>query len=194
MLLWLSGVALAGTVYLNEVDVGTLKDTTLENVTVRFDSNGDVHIDAPQYEVQVQDGPGAPPAARAPAPAPAPRPAPAPAPASSGVAEGTWWMVTEDNGSSGHVVELWINGTRALNVFSGGEQMIEDVTPWLRPGSNNIRVQSVSTNASGGALYIYIGPGGNDEGTLMMGTPAVQFGLGASRQGPYEREYTIDVR
>lgn len=198
MLLWLAGVALAGTVYVNDVDVSGLTDTVMENVTVTFDSKGDVRIAAPHYEIQVMD----PPAGAAPAPAPttaaataatgaaaaAAKPAP---PTNNGVAEGTWWLVTEDNGSAGHEAQVWINGQLATTITSGGEQLIEDVSPWLRPGSNKVRISSVSSGATGGALYIYIGAGSNDDGTLMMDTPSVQFGLGASREGEYERDYEI---
>ena len=41
------------------------------------------------------------------------------APSTSGVAAARWWMVTEDNGSTGHQVEVWVNGQLAQTVVSG---------------------------------------------------------------------------
>jgi hypothetical protein len=186
---------MAGTIYVNGVDVTGLRGQSFDNVTITFDSNGDVHISAPQYEIEVVDPTAAtvPPPTTSPTPPPAAIPEPAP-PEPSGVAEGRWWLITEDNGSVGHSVEIIINDVRVQTVKSGGEQLIEDVAAWLRPGTNKIRMVSISMDAGGGALYIYLGTGSNDSGTLVMDTPDVQFGLGASRSGTYTRDYTIEVQ
>lgn len=199
MLLWLATAAMAGNVYINGVDVtGSLTDTTLTDVTVTFDAQGNVHISAPTYEILVDPGDAAPkpgPMPRPTATTGGPKPAPQPTtPASQGVAEGSWWFITEDNASTGHSVRVIVNGKLAKTVHSGDEQRIEDIGPWLQPGTNQIRIESESVNAGGGAMYVYIGTGSNDEGTLNMDTPQVQFGLGASRQGPYSRDYTLEVR
>lgn len=185
----LVSVAMAGTVYVNGVDVSALRNTTLENVTVHFDGEGNVQITAPHYEIQVvePDAETGTTATRTPPPSPSPKPA------GHGVAEGRWWLVTEDDGSRGHLIDVYVNGARALTIKSGEEQHIEDMGPWLRPGTNRITMRATSTDAAGGPLYVYVGTGSNDEGTLMMDTPAVQFGLGATRSGPYEREYTVEV-
>ncbi len=191
MWFWLAPLALAGNVYVNEVDVSALRNTTLTDVTVRFDAEGNVHITAPQYEIQVVTADSAPTAA--PSPTPKPTTGPAPAPAGAGLEAGRWWLVTEDDGSRGHSVEVSINGTPALTVRSGEEQRIEDLGPWLKPGTNRITMRSMSAAAGGGPLYLYIGGGTNESGTLVMETPTVQFGLGPTRDGPFEREYTLAV-
>ena len=54
-------------------------------------------------------------------------------------------------------------------------------------------VKSNSSSASGGTLYVFIGPGSDQSGTVVMDKPEVQFGVGSSRTGPYEREYSIQV-
>ncbi|MBW1879169.1 MAG: hypothetical protein JRI25_13280 [Deltaproteobacteria bacterium] len=193
MLLWWASVAMAGTIYVNGVDVTGLRGQSFDNVTITFDSNGDVHISAPQYEIEVVDpqAPTIPPPTTSPDP---PRTAPPLPTPPSGVAEGRWWLISEDNGSAGHTVEIFINDTPVQTVQSQGEQIIEDVGPWLRPGTNRIKMVSMSRDASGGALYVYLGTGSNDSGTLVMDTPDVQFGLGASRSGSYTRDYTIEVQ
>ena len=203
-MLWLlASVALAGRIYVNDVDVTDLTDQTFEDVVVTFDADGDVYIDAPQYEIEVLEAEGGEgtetTATRQPEPAqvqatPEPSQArTAPKPEPSGVPEGRWWLVTEDNGSRGHSVEVYINGELVTTITSGGEQVIEDVGPWLHPGTNEVRMVSQSEGAGGGALYLYLGTGSNEEGTLNMDPPQVQFGLGASRTGRYERTYGIEV-
>lgn len=204
MLWWLTSVALAGSVFVNGVNVDSLRDTTFSNVTVKIDSQGNLLIDAPGYTIEVVDAAGAPvgPApAPSPAPAPAPvsrvdPPAPAPAPApvpASALAAGSWWLITEDNGSVGHTVDVFVNGVKVTMLRSGAEPYILDVGPWLRRGPNTVEVRSNSIDAGGGAMYVYIGEGRNDTGTIVMNSPSVQFGLGPSRQGPHSRTYQLVV-
>ena len=213
---WLASTALAGSVYVNGVNVDSLRDATFEDVTVTIDANGDVRIDAPGYTIEVVEPASPPPApgARttpqptAPAPqptarpapqptaqpAPAPRPpAPAPAQAASGIPQGTWWLVSEDAGSVGHVVQVKVNGRQVSEIRSGGEPVILDLAPYLQRGTNQVELVSQSTNAGGGAMYVYIGKGSNDSGTLVMETPQVQYGLGPSRKGEYRRTYQVTV-
>jgi hypothetical protein len=102
-------------------------------------------------------------------------------------------MVTEDNGSTGHQVEIWVNGQLAQTVTSGQPQKIVDVGRWLRIGANQVLVKSSSTNPTGGSFYVYLGTGSDQSGTVVMDNPAVSFGVGSSRSGPYQREYTLNV-
>jgi len=44
--------ASARIIYLNGVDISAAKNQTLEQVNVRIDSQGNVYVEAPQYEVQ----------------------------------------------------------------------------------------------------------------------------------------------
>lgn len=178
MVLWLLSVATAGGLYINDtlVQPQSVSGVTLERVTVRFDEQGNILIDAPGYKIQTSN-----PTRTATGPAPL-------------VAPSTYWLVTEDNGSSGHSVECWINGTLAVTVQSGDPQKILDVGRWLQPGSNTIQMKSRSEQASGGSFYVYIGTGKADEGgTVVMDAPTVQFGLGATREGSYQREYSLAV-
>ncbi|MDI7266888.1 MAG: hypothetical protein QME96_02710 [Myxococcota bacterium] len=57
--------ARAGKVFINGVEVTGIANQRFENVTVRFDAQGNIHVDAPGYRVQLLDGTGrggAPPA------------------------------------------------------------------------------------------------------------------------------------
>jgi len=204
--LLLASLALGGEVTINGVDVRGLRDQVFEGVTVHFDSEGDIHIDAPGYRIQVEEPstPTAPVTTRSPtttstarpariAPADNPPPAAAP-PGDARVEAGRWWMVTEDNGSMGHIVQVLINGQTVQATGSGSKQVILDLGPYLRPGPNPVQIISHSQGAGGGGtFYVYLGGGSNDGGTITMERPQVQFGLGPSRTGEYVREYTLLV-
>ena len=232
MLTWLTAVAFAGNLYVNDVHVNPtdLQGMTLESVDVSIDAQGNIRIAAPGYKIEVVSPAPAPaygqaqqpaygqaqqPAygqAQQPAYGQAQQPAygqpqqpaytgtaatygaPPSAPVDPGVPQARWWLVTEDNGSSGHSVEILINGRVAEVVRSGDPQRIIDIGRHLRLGNNDIQIRSNSTGGGGGSLYVYLGTGSDRSGTVVMDEPAVQYGLGASRTGPFERSYTLQVQ
>ena len=51
----------------------------------------------------------------------------------------------------------------------------------------------MSTAPTGGPLYVYIGRGRDNQGTVDMGTPDIQFGVGKSRSGGTSRTFTLEV-
>ncbi|MFT6374186.1 MAG: hypothetical protein ACJATT_000247 [Myxococcota bacterium] len=203
MLTLLSTIALAGTVFVNGVDVGDMRGQTFEDCTVVFDSSGDLHISAPGYDIQVQTAPsGSSPtpvslAPLTPTSVPVvsnPTPPQQRLPASGqGIADGQWWLVSDDSGSQGHTVDVFVNGALARTVASGQPQVILDLGPFLVYGANRVHLQAQSSAPSGGPLYVYLGRGSNASGTVMMDSPDIQFGLGPSRNGETSRDYTLEV-
>src|SRR5688572_16795633 len=178
------------------VDPRAVADVRLERVTVWFDALGNVHVDAPGYTVEVLEPALAATAtttAAATRAVPPPTPAPPIPPASSGVLPSRWFVVSEDSGSSGHTIEVWINGQLATTVRSGQAQTIVDVGRWLRVGANQVEIRSSSSHASGGTLYVYLGTGSDRSGTFVMDKPPVEFGLAADRLGQYSRTYPLNV-
>lgn len=190
----LAPAVLAGSVYINGVRADLLPEVTVTNATVRFDGQGNVWIDAPGYRVQVvQPGEYA---GAAPAP-PTPTNSSSAAPPSTNerVGPGIWWLVTEDNGSSGHTLEVVVNGTLVRRIASGEPQLILDIGPYLRPGSNAVVVNALAgPTPDGGALTVYVGRGNNLSGTLRLDNPNVAYSRrasdGANGGG---RQYTLTV-
>jgi len=181
--MWLALVpcALAGELYVNGqvVDPRELSDVKLERATVWFDTSGSIHVDAPGYTIEVLT--------------PVVTQASRPAPAVTNVAAARWWLVTEDAGTAGHTIEVFINGQAVQTVRSGDAQRIIDVARWLHVGANEVEVRSTSVKPAGGSLYVYVGTGSDRSGTVVMDEPAVQFGVGSDRTGPYSRTYTFTV-
>jgi len=180
MLLWLGAVAMAGDLYINGtfVDPRSVAGVRLDKVTVEFDEQGNTRITAPGYRIKVVDAPAQGAEGRHP----------------SGVARSAYWLVTEDAGTTGHKVDVRINGTLALTVRSGEPQRIVDIGSWLRAGSNQVLLQSTSTTPTGGTLHVFLGGGGDESGTVVMDDPAVQFEVDATASGPAEQTFTLSAR
>ena len=160
--------ALAGSIFINGVRADLPPEMTMTNVTVRFDADGNVWIDAPNYKVQVLT-PGEVAAAT-------PLPAAGDASVSYRIPSGTWWLVTEDSSSAGVTLEVAINGTLARRVGSGERQVILDIGPFLRPGSNTVVITPLPQRASNaGALSVYIGRGTNVQGTIHLDNPEIAY-------------------
>ena len=113
----------AGKVYINGVRADALRNTQLKDVDVVIDENGDVQISAPQYNIEVVGGSGEEESSDA---------------DERGVEKGVWWLVTEDNKSSGHEIDVYIDGTKIKTIKSGGAQVILDLGPHLRRGLNEV--------------------------------------------------------
>lgn len=177
LIAWAGNGARAADLVVNGVvvDPSALRGVRLTDATVTVDAAGNIVVSAPGFVAEPR---------RTVPPTPTP---------ASGVPAAKWWLATEDGGSVGHVVEVEINGKRVQTIRSGDAQRIVDIGGWLRPGSNAIRVRSVSTSAQGGTLYVYVSTGSDQSGTVVMDSPRIQFGLGATRSGEYVRDYTLDV-
>lgn len=189
MLTTWGSLAFAANVFVNGVSVDQLRGQTFEGATVTVSSTGDVYVTAPGYRIQAADAPVVnyqPPVASTAATSSAAAPPAA-------VAPSRWWLVTEDNGSKGHTVQVYVNDALVQTVKSGDAQTIVDLSKYTVPGQNKIRIMSDSANAAGGALYVYIGKGSNESGTVVLEKPDIQYGLGASRSGPYSRDYVLDA-
>jgi len=174
--LCLSTSAFAGDVYVNGVRADGLRDLEMTDVSVRFDASGDLWIDAPRYRVEVEAGDEA----KAPPTVPAAR----------------YWLVTDDQGSSGQVVDVIVNGTLVRKIRSGEPQLILDLKPYLRPGRNTVLLNGIPTRGgSGGSLRVFVGSGRNDAGTVHLDSTDIQLRRGADDATRGEsHSHTLDVR
>lgn len=162
--LWFSLLALAhaGSLYVNGVRADSLRGQEFKNVNVRIDANGDIYIDAKNYTIKATE------------PVPVNSPPPA---VVAGVAAGRYWLVTEDNASAGHTVEVRVNGVVVRTIRSGDPQVILDLAQFLRPGENQVTMAALPSPLppSGGVMHLYVGPGRNDNGVVRIEKPPIDF-------------------
>jgi hypothetical protein len=167
------------------VETGDLKGETIASAEILIDDRGVVFITAPDYAVPTVTVVGEEPAVVE---------GEVLTDAVSTVPPGHWWLATQDNDSSGHEVEVWINDQRVVTYGSGQGPRIVDLGKDLQFGDNTVTMRSRSANVEGGMLWVHVGKGGVRDGVVHMDQPlAVQFGLAASREGTYERTYRLFV-
>ncbi|MCK6507014.1 hypothetical protein L6R53_27180 [Myxococcota bacterium] len=168
-------------VYVNGTDAAGMKDFQFTAVDVRIDADGNVWIDAPRYRIAVTK-----PATTTTAPA-------APVAAPVAVAAGQHWLVTQDMGSTGQVIEVLINGTSVREIRSGQAQLILDIGPFLKAGSNVVTFRPVAgSTPAGDALKIHLGEGSNESGTLKMQNPQLSYSrTGADPAEEKSVEYVV---
>lgn len=110
------------------------------------------------------------------------------------VAPGRWWLVTEDNGSTGHVLDIYVGGTLAHTVRSGDPQALVDLGVFLRRGRNLITVTSRGGTYGGGALLVYIGSGHTVEGVLQLADPDIEIKRSSSSPATGgSQSFTLEV-
>ena len=138
-LLALSLGANAATLYVNGTPVEGLRDFEFTNVTVQVDENGDVFIIAPQYNVSLGDAAEAKNKKRRKNKDVTTPPAPT---GDGSVAANRWWLISDDNQTAGHVVDVTINDTVVSTFKSAGKQLIMDIGPYLNAGDNTVKFVS----------------------------------------------------
>ncbi len=170
----LVGTALAGSVYINNVRVDELPAISLQNVSVRIDAQGDIYIDAPNYKVQVV---GQSTAAAATS-----------SPHAVAAASQVWYLVSEDDGSSSGIVDVYVNDRYVRRLESGQAQVLVDLSNYVQHGAN--KVQFVVRTAPSGRLGAYVGAGDPSAGNLHIDNPAVSW---RSTGAQMVQEYSFSV-
>ena len=163
-----------GTLYVNGVRADGLRNFEFRDVGVRVDENGDIWVDAPSYKIEVTGGT---------------------ADAETAVEAGQWWLVSQDNNSGEHRLQILVNGELVKEVRSGDAQVILDLAPHLKKGDNTILINALpSSTPTGGDLMIYIGAGSNNSGTVSMSRPDVVYSRSSSdAPSGGSRSYTLTI-
>ncbi len=165
-LLLLTSPAWGYEVYINKVKVtGAIRDMTLEKVNVKFDAQGNLHIDAPGYEIQAP-----------------------PTPAAAASAVGKYWLILSAQNPGHYQVSIAANGNAVTNVPATSPQYVMDLGAKLKPaGPNSVQitflpVTSPPPGAAGEAVNVMVGVGSKAaDGTLtidkVLGTAKQNVGL-----------------
>ena len=189
LILALALQANAATLYVNGTPVDGLRSFDFTNVSVQVDENGDIFIVAPQYNVSLGDKAEAKKKKRKNKDVTTP-----PAPTGDGeVPANRWWLISEDNATTGHVVDVTVNGT-VINTFkSAGDPLIMDVGPYLNLGDNSVHFVSRGDKPEGGALFLYLGTGSVDAGRISQDEPKIKMKRNAKSAAADTAIYTLTV-
>lgn len=180
--------AWAGSVYLNGVKIDGVTNQKFEKATVRIDEKGDVHIDAPGYQVRAVEG------------------GPAPQSAPSNVAPTRrYFLVLEQTppGMTEYDVDVYINSKWVKTVKSDEEPVLaEDVTKHVSQGKNTVlfmakkKLQGPSRKSFSPEhqLKLMIGEGNAGGNKVMIDATLVKFQRTAADTESVSQEFTFQGR
>ena len=191
----MSGSAMAGSIFLNGVNIDGVTSQKFEKVTVKIDERGNIHIDAPGYAAKVVGaGGGATPSKTAPTEA---------ADDSPGKITKRYWLVTEQTvpGMTDFDIDVYINSKWVRKLRNNEEQIITEVTKHLVPGRNSVlltaRKQKGGTPRSYSAEHIFrviIGEGNVGGDNVMIDNPIVNFKRSAAETDDVSQEVPLVTR
>ena len=190
-LLSIASVVLAGSTFLNGVRIDGLTNQKFEKCTVTIDAKGDVYIDAPGYAVDAGDK------------AAVSKPQDAQRTTITGMPSKRYWLVKEENypGKAQYDIDVYINSVWFRRIRSNGEQIIQEVTKYLKPGPNVIHfaaTKNVGEKRLSFSPQVYmrviIGEGNIGGNNVMIENPLVQYKRTANETANFNDEYTITVQ
>lgn len=186
--------AMARSVFLNGVDISGLTKQTFKNATVHIDENGDIHLDAPGYKVQLVDqDPGTGPAAEA-----------NPDGGANPLLRMRLFLATNPSpgGRAQFDFSLSVNGIQRTSIKAGSPGVVQEISAWFKKGVNTIEIVATK-NLAGGRKSVSV----SDEAQLLIGVGKdagkkvqmkqedikVDFRCNASQTITIKKSYTVNV-
>ncbi len=176
----------AGKLFLNGVDITGVKDRSFKNVkAVQIDANGDIHMDAPQYEVKVMETGG--------------NAAAAGGDANAAGLSGRYYLATTGPGKRvQYDLTIAVNGVERLVIKASDNATIEEITGWLQKGDNTILVTARKqlgagrlSTAKDDVLTLMIGTGHVENKVVKIDRLTAEFKCDASRLSDFAKTYTL---
>jgi hypothetical protein len=188
--------AIAGSVYLNGVNIDGVTNQKFEKCTVRIDEHGNVFIEAAGYAVKAVEGAQA---ARPPSPAPSPaREGPTPTRITK-----RYFLVAEQSvrGMAEYDVDVYLNAKWLMTVKNNIDQEVIDITRHLLPGRNTVTFEAKKISSGPRksfspehTLKITIGEGNESGGNVMIDNPLVSFTRTAADSESVSKDYPFSTR
>ncbi|MFO8071466.1 MAG: hypothetical protein R6V85_06285 [Polyangia bacterium] len=184
--------AAARVVYLNGVDISHVKSRTFKDVECHIDENGDIHLSAPHYKVEMADEKddekksstdrseaGANPELRT-----------------------KYFLATKPSpqGRAQYDVVVEINGVERKVIEAGDGAVITEISAWLKKGKNTV-VLEAKKNLEGGRkstssqdeLTVLIGAGHEEDNVVKMDVVHLKFEVDASQIAPQEKRTSFNA-
>lgn len=186
--------AMARKVFLNGVDITGLRSQTFKNANVHIDENGDIHLDAPGYKVQLVDNdPGSDPGSEAGADGGA-----------NPLLRMRLFLATNPSqgGRAQYDLKVKVNGVERKVIKGGSSAVIMEISVWFKKGANKVEVTAVKNLAGGrksvssaDELQLLIGAGDEVGSKVKMNQDDIKinFRCNASQTGTIKKVYTINA-
>jgi hypothetical protein len=180
--------ALAGSVFLNGVNIDGLTNQKFENASVVIDAKGNILITAKGYEVQA---------------APRPGPAPKAAPAAEGPRQPVtkrYFLVTEASapGMAQYDIDVFVNATWIKRIAHDDQQVILDISKHLKKGKNSIHFAATKNIKEGRKsttpmhyLKVHVGEGNMGGNNVMIENQLVEYTRTAAELANFAEDFEI---
>ncbi len=187
-------VAMASGVYLNGVRIDGVRDQVFENATVRIDSDGNVHIDAPRYHVRGGDASPSTISTTTEGPA---------ATREQARLSRRYFLVTSQSqvGATQYDIDVYVNARWIRKLRSDEAQVVAELTEHLRPGRNRVLLTARKSMEGGRRSHspehtfrVVIGEGDMGGNRVMIEKPIIRFERTAAEVEDVSREFDLDAR
>ena len=184
--LLLAGSALAGSVYLNGVNIDGVTNQEFKDCTVVIDPNGDVHIAAKGYEVEVAREP------QIQTPKGPPKPV-----------SRRYFLVSESNspGKVQYDIDVFVNADWVKRIANHKPQDFIEVTRHLHKGKNVVTVVATKnmgkvrkSSSPAHIINMVIGEGNMTNDQVVITKPLVDYIRNASEIENFSNEFAIKGR
>lgn len=188
-------------VFLNGEDLGdvVVQNHTFKGCIVRFDSQGNVHITAPNLEIKTQPIRSA----RGKVPVAATLGGVGSAVSKVAKAGSTFFLVSRPV-NQGNLVpyrfKVFVNGKRVAIVDPGGLMAVHNVTHLIQKGTNTVRVEPAFqesqkiTRSPRDRFVIVLGSGAIKQGTVVIDNPVVTYERSGAETGQFTKVFRFGVR
>lgn len=142
----------ARSVYLNGFDISDVRDKTFEKAKITIDEDGNIHIEASQYDVKIVHPPK--------------DPLNHPGGANPTLTQKYYLVTTPSKqGRAQYDFLVTVNGKKRRLVKAGAAQAIVEISAWLKKGTNEV-VLTAKKNLTGGRKSF----SSSDKATVLVGT------------------------
>jgi hypothetical protein len=185
--------AMAGSVFLNGVNIDGVTGQKFDKVNVRIDDKGNILIDAPGYAVKtVQSGAGMPGTGPV-----------APPPPQAQITR-RYWLVTEQSvpGMTEFDIDVYVNAKFLRKLRNSEDQIVSEITKSLQPGQNTVLLvahkslqgPSRKSFSPDHTFQVIIGEGNVGGDNVMIDTQLVKFKVSAADNEDQSREFNFNTR
>jgi hypothetical protein len=186
---------LAGSVFLNGVNIDGVTNQKFDHANVRIDERGNVLIDAPGYAVKTvqpgMQGMTTPVTGTGVPMVPPPQ------------LTRRYWLVTEQSvpGMTEYDIDVYVNAKWIRKLRNSEEQIVTEVTKFLQPGRNTVLLTAHKiTNGPRKSFspehlfQVILGEGNVGGDNVMIDNPLVKFKVTAADTDDTSKEFTFNTR
>jgi hypothetical protein len=182
--LW-GSAAEAKSVFLNEVNIDGVVGQHFDNCAIDIDAQGNVHITARGYKVEVQ------------------KPQQATPPPPQTAVSKRYWLVTENRspGMDQYDIEVLINNQTVKKIASKDESVYLEITRYVHAGDNSVYIIA-KKNLDGGqrrstspyhSTRVIIGEGTVNEKTIVIDKQLLDYRRNAGETQNFSDPFTIEA-